>query len=110
LVTYNLEKERALGLESGTLVKVDESGRMTLTARAKEQDMMVSGMSDHLVIAYSNLIILGATAGGTAAEGLYRDANSLSYADNKPSEEAIDRVVNKLNNEYVIFVRLLRLC
>jgi pre-mRNA-splicing factor SYF2 len=33
------------------------------------------------------------------AESLYRDANSLSYADNKPSEEAIDRVVNKLNNE-----------
>jgi hypothetical protein len=54
LVTYNLEKERALGLESGTLVKVDENGRMTLTARAKEQDMMVSGMLNHLVIAYSN--------------------------------------------------------
>jgi pre-mRNA-splicing factor SYF2 len=110
LVTYNPEKERALGLEPGTLVKVEENGRMTLTARAKEHDMMVSGMSNHLVIAYSNIIILGATAGGTAAEGLYRDANSLSYADNKPSEEAIDRVVNKLNNEYVTVVCLLRLC
>ncbi|OCB89175.1 SYF2-domain-containing protein [Sanghuangporus baumii] len=34
-----------------------------------------------------------------AAESLYRDANTLLYADNKPSEEAIDRVVEKLNLE-----------
>ncbi|KAG9090000.1 hypothetical protein FS749_000893 [Ceratobasidium sp. UAMH 11750] len=33
----------------------------------------------------------------TASEHLYRDANSLLYGDNKPSEEAIDRVVSKLN-------------
>ncbi|CAH7667564.1 SYF2 splicing factor-domain-containing protein [Phakopsora pachyrhizi] len=32
-----------------------------------------------------------------AAESLYRDMNSLVYADHKPSEEAIDRVVGKLN-------------
>jgi pre-mRNA-splicing factor SYF2 len=37
-----------------------------------------------------------------AAEDLYRDANSLLYADNKPSEEAIDRVVGKLNREYAL--------
>lgn len=36
-----------------------------------------------------------------AAESLYRDANSLLYADNKPDEEAIDRVVHKLNIECV---------
>ncbi|EIN14570.1 mRNA splicing factor SYF2, partial [Punctularia strigosozonata HHB-11173 SS5] len=30
---------------------------------------------------------------------LYRDANTLIYADNKPSEEAIDRVVSKLNKD-----------
>lgn len=39
-----------------------------------------------------------------AAESLYRDANSLLYADNKPSEEAIDRVVGKINREYVHLV------
>ncbi|KAG9103333.1 hypothetical protein FRC06_011389 [Ceratobasidium sp. 370] len=33
----------------------------------------------------------------TASEHLYRDANTLLYGDNKPSEEAIDRVVGKLN-------------
>jgi hypothetical protein len=37
----------------------------------------------------------------TAAESLYRDANTLAYADNKPSEEAIDRVVGKMNAEWV---------
>jgi pre-mRNA-splicing factor SYF2 len=36
-----------------------------------------------------------------AAESLYRDANSLLYADNKPSDEAIDRVIGKINQEYV---------
>jgi len=38
-----------------------------------------------------------------AAEGLYRDANSLLYADNKPSDEAIDRVIGQINQEYVFF-------
>ena len=37
-----------------------------------------------------------------AAESLYRDANTLLYADNKPSEDAIDRVIGKLNIEYVL--------
>ena len=36
-----------------------------------------------------------------AAESLYRDANSLLYADNKPSDEAIDRVIGQINQEYV---------
>lgn len=37
-----------------------------------------------------------------ASESLYRDANSLIYADNTPDEDAIDRVVHKLNIEYVL--------
>ena len=36
-----------------------------------------------------------------AAENLYRDANTLIYGDNKPSEDAIDRVISKINKEYV---------
>ncbi|CAE6436550.1 unnamed protein product [Rhizoctonia solani] len=35
----------------------------------------------------------------TASEQLYRDANTLLYGDNKPSEEAIDRVVGKINHD-----------
>jgi hypothetical protein len=38
-----------------------------------------------------------------AAENLYRDANTLIYGDNKPSEDAIDRVVSKINREWVPF-------
>lgn len=36
-----------------------------------------------------------------AAESLYRDANTLLYADNTPTEDAIDRVVAKINKECV---------
>lgn len=36
-----------------------------------------------------------------AAENLYRDANTLIYGDSKPSEDAIDRVVGKINKECV---------
>ncbi|SCV69086.1 BQ2448_2106 [Microbotryum intermedium] len=32
-----------------------------------------------------------------AAQDLYRDANSFVYADHKPSEDAIDRVIGKIN-------------
>lgn len=34
-----------------------------------------------------------------AHENLYRDANTLIYGDNKPSDEAIDRVVGKINKD-----------
>jgi hypothetical protein len=39
-----------------------------------------------------------------AAESFYRDANTLLYADNKPTEDAIDRVVGKINREYVVIL------
>lgn len=38
-----------------------------------------------------------------AVESLYRDANTLLYADHKPTEDAIDRVISKLNLEYDFF-------
>jgi len=77
---------------------------MVLTAAAKDQAILLSGTLLALQTArtrHTYKYSLGASASGSVAEGLYRDANSLSYADNKPSEEAIDRVVNKLNNECV---------
>jgi pre-mRNA-splicing factor SYF2 len=45
IIAYNIEKERALGLEPGTLVTTEEGGRMVLTAAAKEQAIMLSGIS-----------------------------------------------------------------
>jgi pre-mRNA-splicing factor SYF2 len=38
-----------------------------------------------------------------ARDALYRDANTLLYGDNKPTEDAIDRVVSKLNQECAVF-------
>lgn len=46
--------------------------------------------------------LVGASSGNAAAENLYRDINTFAYADHKPSEEAIDRVIGKLNVEYVL--------
>ncbi|GAA6016634.1 hypothetical protein JCM11491_006026 [Sporobolomyces phaffii] len=34
-----------------------------------------------------------------AGQGLYRDANSFVYADHKPTEDQIDRVIGKLNSD-----------
>lgn len=40
-----------------------------------------------------------------ASEDLYRDANSFVYADHKPSDDAIDRVIGKINIECVCLRR-----
>lgn len=36
-----------------------------------------------------------------ASEDLYRDANTFVYADHKPTDDAIDRVIGKINMEFV---------
>lgn len=66
----------------------------------------------------SALIAASAEASGSAGpseremqaadDDLYRDANSFVYADHNPSEDAIDRVVGKLNLECVPFSLVLR--
>lgn len=37
----------------------------------------------------------------SASEDLYRGADTLAYGDNKPSEDALDRVTGQINKEYV---------
>jgi hypothetical protein len=44
-------------------------------------------------------VVLSAQEQQIAREALYRDANTLLYGDNKPTEDAIDRVVAKLNHD-----------
>ena len=39
-----------------------------------------------------------------AVDAFYRDANTLLYADNKPSDEAIDLLISKINQESVPFI------
>jgi len=74
LETYN--KQKALAMGSGSLTAFNNFGS-EMTVTSEEQRM--------------------------AAENLYRDANTLIYGDSKPSEDAIDRVVGKINKEYVSF-------
>jgi len=38
-----------------------------------------------------------------AVDAFYRDANTLLYADNKPSDETIDLLISKINRESVLF-------
>jgi pre-mRNA-splicing factor SYF2 len=80
LIAYNRQKEQALGLAPGTIVPVNAKtveGSTALTAHSKRDVSRAVG----------------------AMENLYRDANTLAYGDNKASDEAIDRVVGKMNEE-----------
>ncbi|KAF8920024.1 SYF2-domain-containing protein [Mucidula mucida] len=73
LAAYNKQKEVAMGLAPGTLTSFNPSqgASSALVPTSLEQQM--------------------------AADNLYRDANTLMYGDSKPTEDAIDRVVKKLN-------------
>ncbi|KAI0301342.1 SYF2-domain-containing protein [Russula brevipes] len=76
LEAYNRQKEAAMGLAPGTLSQNGSSASLT------SFDPTQASGSQQL-----------------AAESLYRDANSLLYADNKPTDEAIDRVIGKINHD-----------
>ncbi|ORY29748.1 SYF2 splicing factor-domain-containing protein [Naematelia encephala] len=71
VAAYARAKEAALGLAPGTLVP----------GTSNSSALVASGR------------------GLTAAEDLYRGADTLSYGDSKPSEDAIDRVVGKINKD-----------
>ncbi|KAG6849921.1 hypothetical protein H0H93_003632 [Arthromyces matolae] len=75
LATYNKQKEMAMGLAPGSLVAFDpKAGSSQLVPISQEQQQL-------------------------AAANLYRDANTLIYGDNKPSEDAIDKMVAKINQD-----------
>ncbi|KAI0357675.1 SYF2-domain-containing protein [Trametes cingulata] len=89
LESYNRQKEIALGLAPGTLTKQGAaSGSSTVTNIDPS-----GGASSSLQVVPSSL------QQQLAAENLYRDANTLLYADSKPSEEAIDKVIEKINKD-----------
>lgn len=70
MAAYNKQKEAALGLAPGTLVPVEAK-------------------SDALVASSSSAV---ARQGGS-----YGEANSLSYAKERPNDDAIDNVVRDMN-------------
>ncbi|KAG8861933.1 hypothetical protein FRB96_002376 [Tulasnella sp. 330] len=59
----------------------------------------VDGLKPNLAVyEQQKAATLGSSSTALAASAdLYRDANSLIYADNKPTDDAIDRVVAKIN-------------
>jgi pre-mRNA-splicing factor SYF2 len=103
---YNRQKEAAMGLAPGTLSQ-NGSSEFSLTGfdpiQASGSQVMHFLSTLPLTNTQFELVQLVPTAHQqqVAAEGLYRDANSLLYADNKPSDDAIDRVIGKINSEYV---------
>ncbi|KAI0032070.1 SYF2 splicing factor-domain-containing protein [Vararia minispora EC-137] len=86
LEAYNRQKEIALGLAPGTLTKSGQGSSSLSVGTGFGHSFMYKVMPSKVAQEF-------------AAESLYRDANSLLYADNKPSEEAIDRVVQKINQD-----------
>ncbi|KAI0059997.1 SYF2-domain-containing protein [Artomyces pyxidatus] len=84
LEAYNRQKEIAMGLAPGSL-----SGSASGSSISSFNP--TQGSSSQLVPTSQQQQM--------AAESLYRDANSLLYADNKPSEDAIDRVIGKINRD-----------
>ncbi|WVW82036.1 hypothetical protein I302_104041 [Kwoniella bestiolae CBS 10118] len=73
LAAYERQKEAALGLAPGTLVSAGGS---------------------------SNAVAGSSRSGAlTAAEDLYRGSDTLAYGDHKPSEDALDRVAEKINKD-----------
>ncbi|KAG9310241.1 SYF2-domain-containing protein [Chiua virens] len=86
LEAYNRQKEQALGLAAGTL---STSGSSTPSG----------GSSALLSLDLAGSQMVPTTEQRIAADNFYRDANTLLYADNKPTEDAIDRVVGKINRD-----------
>ncbi|KAJ7089843.1 SYF2 splicing factor-domain-containing protein [Mycena belliarum] len=74
LAAYNRQKELAMGLVPGTLTAFNPT--------ASASQMVPTPAEQRL-----------------ASENLYRDANTLIYGDNKPSEDAIDKMVGKMNRD-----------
>jgi hypothetical protein len=99
--TYNRQKELAMGLGPGALTKGKgrevENAEGSGQVRLRITFFLYAGADARLQL------IPSTQEQQLAREALYRDANTLLYGDNKPSEEAIDRVVSKLNQEYVIY-------
>lgn len=65
------------------------------------QRLAATGSTSSALIASSLAAGGGAEYNQDKADDLYRDANSFIYADHKPSEDAIDKVIGKINLEYV---------
>lgn len=101
LAAYNRQKEVAMGLAPGTLV----TSFNPTAGSSSSSSMQVRSPSSRSIIPVlmrnGIQVVPTSQQQQIAAEDLYRDANSMLYGDSKPSEDAIDRVVGKINQECV---------
>jgi pre-mRNA-splicing factor SYF2 len=93
LEAYNRQKALATG---GALTTFDAAGG--LSAVQVSLLLAIYGLYTILMVFQA----MGSVEQRLAHENLYRDSSTLIYGDSKPSEEAIDRVVSKVNTEYVL--------
>ncbi|KAJ6474688.1 SYF2 splicing factor-domain-containing protein [Mycena vitilis] len=90
LAAYNRQKELAMGLAPGSLTAFNP------TASSSQVSPILSSVFPPNAALQ---LIPTAAEQRLAAENLYRDANTLIYGDSKPTEDAIDRVVGKINKD-----------
>lgn len=94
MAAYNRQKELAMGLPAGSLTNFNpKAGSSSMQARLYMLSINLNSAKCVPQIVPTN------TEQRLAAENLYRDANTLIYGDSKPTEDAIDRVVEKINKE-----------
>lgn len=91
--SHPLSRSRYLFPQDLDDFKPDLASYAAQRAAAEQSDALVASASGGALIATNN-------------SGLYRDANSFVYADHKPTEDQIDRVIGKLNTECVPFSTL----
>ncbi|EAU83920.1 pre-mRNA-splicing factor SYF2 [Coprinopsis cinerea okayama7 len=82
LEAYNRQKALAMGLNPSANALTSFSSTDVVASSSSSALQAVSSEEQRI-----------------AAENLYRDANTLIYGDSKPSDEAIDRVVGKINKD-----------
>ncbi|KAJ7813169.1 SYF2 splicing factor-domain-containing protein [Mycena olivaceomarginata] len=102
-----LEKQRKLAEMLRTKADAEERGEPDAwsarrTGKDLDQikpDMVAYNRQKELAmgLAPGSLTAFNPTA--SSSQNLYRDANTLIYGDNKPSEDAIDRMVGKINKD-----------
>jgi pre-mRNA-splicing factor SYF2 len=89
------KRRKAIATGGGVLNSFDATGSSSVVqVRLKQQTHRYEK---------SNLTEIFQASGSVeqrlAHDNFYRDASTLIYADDKPTEEAIDRVVSKINKE-----------
>jgi len=83
LAAYNRQKEVAMGLAPGSLVLNSFNPSSSSSSSSATSSSLLPASQEQQL----------------AAENLYQDANTLIYGDSKPSEDAIDKVVEKINRD-----------